>query len=199
MHHPKSRAVLLFAVVIVPFILAACSRALSRDEAKRLIVADRAYPKAVPSQIEVPAGTVWTCRASDVSSLQAVKFAISEGLLVLRETGRRRQNNVCDSYYAAEIVLSLTPAGQRLVVKKIPASFVGQGDRVFFRACEVEFGEVTGVTMGEAKADAEVEFTERYVRPTKWVDGGGSCVDGQTATWNASFTKYDDGWRIASR
>lgn len=178
----------------------ACSKDLTRKEAERLILAKQHYPQAIQSFIDIPVGTFWTCNASSFAAKPAIIRARDEGLLRLTYTGNSRPDSVCNnkSRTRSEVHFELTPAGEALVATRSPRRLKDSPDKAYFRACELEFGGVTGITFNDTRTEAYVEYAERYARPTSWVDdtNSGKCIEGRTLPRRARFRKYDDGWRL---
>jgi hypothetical protein len=98
-------------------------------------------------------------------------------------------------------------------VRTIPVAFVTLTDNgrkyvsaktrngVQVKVCELHFGEVTGIVTTEKQAT--VEYTVKLANATPFamsasqaLDTAQYCSSGKVAPDRATFTLYDDGWRI---
>lgn len=188
------------ALILIACANVACSKDLSRKDAEKLILATKTYPEPVKSYTKVPVGTFWACRPSRMANDPAVKQAVEDGLLVFSVTGNTRRDSLCynDGYQKKELSAELTPAGKALVAAESPRRLDDNPDIVYFRACEIVFGGITGISFNEDRSQAQVEYRERYTRPTTWADNtaNGTCTEGMTRTERVHFQKYDNGWRL---
>ena len=64
------------------------------------------------------------------------------------------------------------------------------------KVATIEFGEVTGIVERKELNIAEVNYTTKRVNITPF--GKAYNINEETFNRSASFTKYDDGWRIGN-
>lgn len=187
MQHFKSAVVICAATLA----FAACNKDLTRDEAKRLILAQSQYPKAVSDAVFN--GRKWGCAVNDSRVVQ--KELVTAGILIVAPTGRQEGPMMgydCADEIWREFQVSLTPASA--VWRTGPTE---EGPAL--RECELDFGEITGVETEDHAAVAT--FTTRYVRPTPFAKFGRHherCLSAEAINHTALFAKFDDGWRLST-
>jgi hypothetical protein len=95
--------------------------------------------------------------------------------------------------FKAAISATLTPQGQSLVTG--PPSQSGSyylSNFITVKQGQITLSEITGIV--EQGITAEVQYTEKEsVTPF----GAANCISVKPASKTATFTKYDDGWRLS--
>jgi hypothetical protein len=160
-------------------------------EAEKLIKENATHPRSVKSYIKIPVGRFWTCHPRSWATSGNVKRAFDEGLLAFEVAGNKRSDN---GYQRVEIASTLTPAGEALVAARSEARLQDDPDIVYFRACEIEFAGVTGITTARPPMLSTKNATPDQRRG--WRHDDGKCTEGKTLKYRARFRKYDDGWRL---
>jgi len=127
-------------------------------------------------------GTVTLCIRDDAEFNEAEKrltFWQSEGLI---KVSFRRIEGSCPAVYAK---VALTDAGKKYLVRASDGKFE-------VRAFTLAFGDVTGVQSQERDRTARAEYTLQLHEPTPFA----GIVSRAPIKGSASFSLYDDGWRI---
>jgi hypothetical protein len=89
---------------------------------------------------------------------------------------------------------TLTPQGQSLVTGPPSHSYFGSlvSNFIDVKQGQLTLSEITGIV--EQGITAEVQYTEKEsVTPF----GAANCISVKPASKTATFTKYDDGWRLS--
>ena len=116
--------------------------------------------------------------ASEKPALEALraKDVISFG----KDSAKRKRK--CVYLYAT---VSLTDEGRKHLVRETSEAYI-------LKAYELNFGEVTGVQVNEQLKQAQVDFTLVVSQITPFARG----IPGSPMGRQASFSLYDDGWRM---
>ena len=165
------------------------SNNLSRSKAKNLIV--KAYGLPHSESVELikeyyvsqhssgwSTGLISSERYSDhkkeLDELQ------SKGVITVGDT--THYGNDIDFTYA---LIKLTDEGKKYLIRD-------DGDKFILKACEVVFGEITGIQIQEQDKVAEANYTLIRKNITPFGSNDSQGKENRTA----SFSLFDDGWRI---
>lgn len=152
---------------------------LSRSEAANLIPNSQEFSEAREENFQI--GLVNAFAADELSSQQPYTALSSLGYIVISADG------------GASIV-SLTDKGRQEAANWEQFYWMGRNSYKI-QVANREVVEVTGISEPESEGNiAQATFTWRW-KPTNEV-GRAMAVDKQTYNGNATFEKFDDGWRV---
>lgn len=174
-----SSILLLFSSI---FIVSCGGNKLSRDMAEQLIKTNGHYPRDKHGEIRITVTVDDSRLPFFLDSFNRLKNA---GLI---------EYQIGPSYFGSAhktITGTFTDEGSKYVVGIVDKSKGTEVIRV--KTGFVEFGEVTGIVERTALNIAEVTYTEKTV-VTPF--GKFFKANEETVSRVATFTKYDDGWRI---
>lgn len=168
---------------------------LSRDAAANAIIASDHFPSADSRQLERTfskldsSGHVFKYAynfGSNMVEIPDVSYFLKADLLTSPPTGNR--GNVFSEH-------ALAFTGKT----KVYETPISGPDMLGLRLCDLTFGEITGIQLNDQAGTAVVEYT---VKRTNWTPFGeyyrksGPADLPDTTARKASFTRYDDGWRL---
>ncbi len=105
-----------------------------------------------------------------------------KGLINISETVEQEREYDEDNTYA---IVLLTDEGKKYLIKEDDVKYI-------VKTCEITFGEITGIQMQEQVKLAEVNYTLKRINFTPFGNEGSQETENRTA----SFTLFDDGWRM---
>lgn len=175
---------------------------LTRDLAKRIIIATAGYPKAITNEIQFGpfwADLLWKKNLPN----QFLSFNSSYGPLFFN--GHLVMNGpfadkIEPGSQSKEIQYEITlgeSAVQYAMGAPTPGRYARDPQHLRVLRCVEQFGAVTGITGGESDY-AEVQYTTSYKGLTPFAQlpkKDDQCVEGSSRLRHATFRKYDDGWR----
>lgn len=182
-------------------IISSCQEELSRDYAKRKIVEKKGYP--IPFTYEITKSFIKDMRSSGrgVSIVvgedefknqeRAIYKFESTGLVQLRNTQKREEKTAfllgTTVRTWTHVDVSLTENGRKYLIQENNRSYV-------VRLWEVDIREITGVQVFTEQKVAEVNYTifNKNITPFGEMSSDKDIVSTKTA----SFSLFDDGWRI---
>ena len=199
----------LFAIIIS--LMLGCSKQLTRDEAEKQIKQKFQLPhpelKDFPLSMDAGLAIEWSCPAQkqnwidghiqdklpyllELENEGLIKYIIDKTAVeTYKEYNLKyypRQDEMNGTRYHYYHTISYTDNGKQY------ASNNGSSVRV----ATIEFGEITGIVERKEMNLAEVNYTERRKDITPF--GKALNVNEETFNKTATFTKYDNGWRIGN-
>jgi hypothetical protein len=196
---PAPRSLLcraLTVLILASVSFAASAQTLSKAEAKKLILATGKYPQVLRSYVGLSIGSFWVCDQKEWLYQDKTIIALESNAMTYEFTNRVKNDGICPKYRSYEVVTKLTPRGEALVAVRHRTT--DTAEEVYFRACEIDFGEITRVAMDEGGQRATISYTERYVRSTYWVDDthNGKCTEGVEYVRTARARLAGNSWRV---
>lgn len=197
MKSANNLAASILLVTISIFTFSCSSNDLSRSKAAELITKQQKLPltqtvvlgsyfkNASSAPASGPFGISSACLVSgDGDKYADVEKALAElksnGLISIGEKTER--SGECTYFYATT---NLTDEGKKFLVKE--SNGIHE-----VKTCDLNFGEVTGIQIHEQLKTAEVDYTLKVANITPF----GKNISTQPIYRKATFTLYDDGWRI---
>lgn len=190
-----NRIVTSIMFLFVSIFLLSCSKNLSREKAEVLIIKKFNLPRTETMQIKktyyvknyslgtgfCPVG-IYSGSSENMYSnyKQLIEGLQSNGMVLVKED-KRIENSIC--WIWADV--SLTDEGKKYLVNESDKQYE-------LKTCEIVFGEITGIQIQEQFKVAEVNYT--LIR--KNITPFGSNISKEHETRSASFSLFDDGWRI---
>ena len=180
---------LVFAITVT-----SCSKDLSRDKAKKLIVKNKDLPQTETTNIEKK---YYISQYGDRGAFGMQKIGLvtnpnysghkrmlddlaSEGLIKVEET-KESSNGV--HYTWASV--ALTKKGKKFLMSESDSQYE-------VKVSEIVFGEITGIQTSKQFKVAEVDYTLERKKITPF----GNASQSTTLNRHQNFSLYDDGWRI---
>lgn len=175
---------LLYPIIIL--LLATSCGKLSRAKAKEEIIKKYNLPKEETKAFSLSV-------ESDIE--KRVKLNFKE----LQDEGILTYYNDGSGFYGGMLQATLTEKGKQLVVSEnyVPAfnEILPGGNNISVKVAKLEFGEITGIQ--EIKEINAVRVIYTLVRKdiTPFGKIAFNLIE-EPVSYEATFTKYDDGWRI---
>ncbi|MCX6231139.1 MAG: hypothetical protein NTZ33_06305 [Bacteroidetes bacterium] len=184
----KLSIVFLFSISF--FLLSSCSKDLSRDKAKQMIIQKYNFP--LLKTINIDARHRYEYFGG--SEMVQLNNFVSLGLVT-----QKKVNEYIPSVGAAWdfIDVSLTEEGKKYFVNEIQDNSDDlYGRKYVVKAYEIDFDEITGIEIQEQSKKARVLYTLKKVNVTPF----GNLNEKSSTELNQveSFTLFDDGWRISN-
>ena len=181
--------------IIIPLMIG-CSKndELTRDKAAQLIKEAIQYPKDLPLQVcNTRISVSQESQYSDRINYYHNYFGSLQNVGVLTYRTETEYDKSSGKHFTV-FIATFTEKGQPFVVGPTTVEYSGQGNQYFnVKTGTIVFGEITGIIERKELSTAEVNYTELVnVTPFGQVFG----VQYSSSSRNATFTKYDDGWRI---
>lgn len=180
-------------ILIVSLSLLSCGNELSRNQAQSLISKKLNLPQSENGQFDVTyvEGKVpWNLtHISKEEEAMLTEFS-QRKLISLKRIPhttdlKRPFGGVMYTNKWTTIKVELTDEGRKYLVK-------GDKEKYIVKINDIVFGEVTGIQTHKELNMAEVEFTLKRVNPTPF----NNASKQQFITQKASFSLFDDGWRV---
>lgn len=183
------RNALCLALIITA--LSGCSGKLDRSTASRLIAQQLNLPKTITAEFQ--GGELGITAGTNVDQLNSF---IGSGLMAAMRTGEGRPL-IGPSYDIYRI--ELTALGRQYYVSETTRTEGWSKPATYFimKCADQVFGEILGMREIPGANITEVEYTLIYKNLTPFGIAQG-WQEGQVTSHTVTFTKYDDGWRIAS-
>lgn len=170
----KITAVFLLAISCI--LLFSCgSKELSRGKAEELI----------KEKFNIPGNEVKDVNLgyeNEVSTMQTYDKLANEGLMR------------CNHYLLVINSSELTDEGKKYVIGSTKHDNVNGNDFIQVKVADLDFGEITGIVEQKEFNTAEVNYT--LIRKNLTPFSAAFNINEGTINKSATFTKYDDGWRI---
>jgi hypothetical protein len=176
-------------------LLFSCSKDLSRDKAKDLIIKTNGFPTYETAKINKEYLKLWEClykmRDWEGGFIGCGAFPENltnfqnSGLIVIGQKNIEGINGWTGTLQSWVVyTVTLTDEGKKYLVSE-------SDKEIEFKTCELDFGEITGVqTQTQVKA-----ATANYTIIRKATPFGFNVPQG-TENRTANFSLFDDGWRI---
>jgi hypothetical protein len=194
MKHTKNlaRLIMLFSIF---FSLVSCSSGeLSRSKAEELIRQKFQYPQDTKF-VKCYTLKGYGKGAQYADRLQAYQLQLeqlqSAGLLTYYTEDSRTDPSCVDF-----VTKFTAKATQYLVGSPGRDDENGSNQSVYVKVGFLDFGEITGIVTQPGLNVAQVNYTEKVTNMTPF--GIALNIPQQTFNRKATFTKYDDGWRIGN-
>ncbi|HAZ00598.1 MAG: hypothetical protein A2W90_04920 [Bacteroidetes bacterium GWF2_42_66] len=190
----------LLFVIIIPMV-SSCQEHLSREYAKKVIIERRNYP--IPYTYEITKSFIKDMQSSGrgVSIVlgedefkekeQVIYQFESAGLIQLKKTPKREESTAfllgTNVRTWTQVNVSLTEAGRKYLVEENEGLYV-------VRLWEIDLKEITGIQEFTEQKIASVDYTifNKNITPFGTIFSDKNDIDRKSA----SFSLYDDGWRI---
>jgi hypothetical protein len=207
----RSQRTLFIPIAVVSLFLTACGEKvepspaaspdskLTRPEADRLILAKHTFPSQGQTTV-ASLSCEHLCFNQTANPCTRAIFASTPDVVALENLGL-----VTVAFDGDTSRLALTEKGRKYVVSEAERYPVTIGNmrsvdlRVGVLATTLEFGAITGITQDDGATSATVEYTI-LSKPTPFgehpVPSYNPRCTIETHSEAASFTKYDDGWRL---
>ncbi len=189
----------LFSIISMAF-FSSCgnSNNLSREKAKDLIIATHNLPSYKTEGIHLKIKA--NCSVMDQNgNIIEDEFCASnkKNYELLRDKGLITYSESTTEKDGTYLNILLTPEAEKYLVetKKDTGQYSSPlNDAYIVKTLMFEFGEITGIKMNEQQKTADVDFTIKRT-------GSPFAYDKETKLINehATFSLYDDGWRIISK
>lgn len=181
--------------------VSSCQEHLSREYAKKVIIERRNYP--IPYTYEITKSFIKDMQSSGrgVSIVlgedefkekeQVIYQFESAGLIQLKKTPKREESTAfllgTNVRTWTQVNVSLTEAGRKYLVEENEGLYV-------VRLWEIDLKEITGIQEFTEQKIASVDYTifNKNITPFGTIFSDKNDIDRKSA----SFSLYDDGWRI---
>lgn len=192
---------LLFLLLIIPFISTSCQKELKREDAKTMIAVNKGYP--IKKNFEITKSFIKDVNTEGRGATaiigedefketeKAINQFASLNLLKLDETPHREETTQflfgTTVRTWTTVKVSLTDEGKKYLVQD-------NGKSYFVTLWEIDINEITGIQeMKEVKiANVDYTISNKNITPFGEIFNDKD----QITTMSASFSLYDDGWRI---
>jgi|GEM_PF-2540941 len=186
----------VFLLSISCLLLFSCSKDLSRDKAKDLIIKKYGLPKYETNKINKEYLQMWGCIYKMLNweggcigcdafpNKYLTKFQ-NNGLIVIGQKNVQGINERSGSLQSWLVyTVTLTNEGRKYLISESAQKFE-------FKTCDLSFGEITGIQMKEQFKVATANYTIiRKATPF------GINISQEPENRSANFSLFDDGWRI---
>ena len=194
--------------------LLGCGKSLSRPKAKELIVKKLNLPQPVTCEIQIGRvnmmGDRWTEQSflSQTDEGRTFKALSDAGLERIRFHGTQYiENGFLGKQPFFVVTATFTDNAKPFVVRGAHIDPATRNEFAVIRACETQFGEVTGIAL-EGDQTAHVEYSTKFGDPTPFGKVGQlmcqtglqrsfvNCDPANVSKGEVVMRRYDDGWRI---
>lgn len=184
----------LIYLSILLFILQGCSNNLSRSKAKDQIVKNLELPKVETVKLDKKYKKKHESRGFGTICLDNIKW-YSEMEKILTELQSQDFITMAEEFEHRcsdlNVIVTLTEKGKNSLINEKKSLYE-------IKLCDIEFGEVTGISEYKEYNAADVNYTLKKTNYTELgkIIKGSHSNEAQTINRLANFSKFDDGWRM---